>query len=356
MKKLVLLFSFLLIGIAGFVQDNPPDSASITDDELLMDTSINIDDLLTELDAFLDSLLAPRSYVLINVNASRTYYNFIKDDVSIVSKGQLRFSPTVGYYHKTGPGITLSGDITDDGKQQNLYQVAVTPSFDFNKSLRWTGGFSYTHYFTKDSLPFYVSPIQNEVSAYFLYRKAWLQPSIAAVYGWGDRKEAAYWINYVRILRLGARRFNDTQIPRPIIDSLLAVYSERVSKEEINDFSMVLSVRHNFYWLNIGNSNNYIRLTPMLSCSFGTQKFGFNQRTTESILPAKNTEVDRFNVRHLTLKERSKFQPLSLTIYLKPELVIGKFFIQPQFLLDYYFPAKENNITALFSVNTGIMF
>lgn len=343
------------MGITGFVQDNPPDSVSAVDD-LLMDTTINYDDLLSELDDFLDSLLAPRSYVLINVSASRSYYNFIKDD-RIESKGQLRFSPTIGYYHKTGPGITLSGDITDDGKKPDLYQFAVTPSFDFNKSLRWTGGLSYTHYFTKDSLPFYISPIQNEVSAYFLYRKAWLQPGLTATYGWGNRKDVSYWVEYIGILRQRRPRSNNTQIPRPIIDSLIAVYTQRLSKEEIDDLSMTLSVRHNFYWLNIGGTDkNYIRLTPMLSCSFGTQKFGFNQRTTESTLPGKNSEVGRFMVRHLTLKDRSKFQPLSLTLYLKPELVIGKFFIQPQFLLDYYFPAKDNNITALFSINTGIMF
>jgi hypothetical protein len=269
----------------------------------------------------------------------------------------LRYSPSVGYYHKTGIGITLSGDITDDGKSQNLYQYAITPSFDFIQHPGWIGGVSYTRYITKDNLPFYTTPLQNEVNGYFLLRKGWLQPGITASYGWGSRKDVKQRIFYIKHLREKKRRLFNTYIPRPVLDSLLAVLATKVTEEGISDLSTAVSVRHNFYWLNVGGPDNYIKFTPLLTCSFGTQNFGFNQRTNANIIPSRNSESGgNFTVQNVTLNDKTKFQPLSLTLYLKPEYVIGKFFIQPQLMLDYYFPAKEKNLTTLFSVNAGIMF
>jgi hypothetical protein len=56
------------------------------------------------------------------------------------------------------------------------------------------------------------------------------------------------------------------------------------------------------------------------------------------------------------LDDELKFQPLSLTFYLRSEYSLGKFFIQPQFIVDYYFPASSNNLNTMFSVNAGFIF
>jgi hypothetical protein len=56
------------------------------------------------------------------------------------------------------------------------------------------------------------------------------------------------------------------------------------------------------------------------------------------------------------LDDKTYFQPLSLTMFLRTEYSIKKFFIQPQVALDYYFPAKTNNFSVLFSLNMGLMF
>ena len=63
-----------------------------------------------------------------------------------------------------------------------------------------------------------------------------------------------------------------------------------------------------------------------------------------------------YSSENVHLDDQLKFQPLSLTLFLRAEYSIGKFFIQPQFAMDYYFPAKSNNFSTLFSVNTGFMF
>jgi len=43
-------------------------------------------------------------------------------------------------------------------------------------------------------------------------------------------------------------------------------------------------------------------------------------------------------------------------MFLRGEYSIGKFFIQPQFTMDYYFPASSGNFTSIFSINIGCMF
>jgi hypothetical protein len=356
MKKWILILVFLLPGITGYMQTVPADSISRDDQSLLIDTTIDYDELLNDLEMFLDSILAPRTYLLVSMTGTKSYYQFTKGDTDVVTKGQIRLSPTLGYYHKSGAGITFSGDLTQYKKDLRLYQYSISPSFDFIQDLRWTGGFSYTRYFTKDKLPFYTTPLQNEVSAYFLSRKGWLQPGITASYGWGSRKDVESRVHYLRVLsRLRQRRNNTLDLPI-LTDSLIAVLTTRITEEGISDFSVVPSLRHNFYWLNITGDNDYIKFTPLITCSFGTQKFGFNQVTSYTVRNNNTATGVNTGSQSVTLDEQEKFKMLSLTLFLRPEYVIGKFFIQPQFILDYYFPAQEKNLTALFSLNAGIMF
>ena len=94
----------------------------------------------------------------------------------------------------------------------------------------------------------------------------------------------------------------------------------------------------------------------MLVFSTGTQKYGFNQTTSLSTLraiKAGNVDVLQKNV---NLDNKTEFQPLSLTLYLRSEYSIGKFFIQLQVLLDYYFPGTDGKFTAVPSLNAGFMF
>jgi hypothetical protein len=87
----------------------------------------------------------------------------------------------------------------------------------------------------------------------------------------------------------------------------------------------------------------------------GTQQFGFNKNysSTSNIRNTANVTFNRGDVR---LDEKLRLQPLSLTLYLRPEYSIGKFYIQPQLMLDYYFPAETDKFTTFFSINTGFMF
>jgi hypothetical protein len=342
-RKLLLIPVFTLSVLLGFGQVRPADSLRLADEpNLFMDTTLDYEDLLEEMDIFLDSLLRPRSFFMASVAGGTGYFNFIKGNgmrQQVEVEKQIVLTPTIGYYYKKGPGLTLSGNLTDNNGQLALYQAALSPSFDFIQTRQWFAGVSYTRYFTKDSLSFYVSPLENEVSGYVTWRKPWLQPSLTASYGWGSRTDFQKRAKYIRFLRVKRRG-------RPAAGGT-------TTTEEVADFSLTGSVRHSFYWTGLVSKKDYIKFVPQLSVTAGTQKFGFNRTTSTYPVNARNAANAVYNTGDIDIEDKFKFQPVSVSLYLRPEYNFGAFFIQPQLILDYYLPA--NNFSAMFSLTAGII-
>ncbi|HMU46394.1 MAG TPA: hypothetical protein PKC72_08510 [Chitinophagaceae bacterium] len=341
LKNWPILLAFTMLGMSAFSQDRPVDTAiSHTDLTSIIDTTIDYDQLFRDFDLFMDSLLTPRSYFLGSISAAKGYYNFEQKGSSTINTlKKLTYTPVLGYYHKTGLGITATGYFVNDDVNMNFYQFSLTPSFDYIQNRDLVTGISYTRFFTRDSLPFYTTPIQNEVYAYFTYRKTWIRPTVAASYGWGSRTDYEKRSSLIQDLRL--RRYGFTYIN---------------TKESVSDFSLMASVRHDFYWLDIFASKDHIRFTPQISFTSGTQKFGFNQssNTYATVLRTGNNVL--FSTDNVYLDDQIKFQPLSLTLFLRGEYSIGKFFLQPQWMLDYYFPATTNKFSSLFTLSAGVIF
>jgi hypothetical protein len=124
----------------------------------------------------------------------------------------------------------------------------------------------------------------------------------------------------------------------------------------VSDFSVTASVRHDFYWLDVLAYKDHIRFTPQLAFTSGTQKFGFNQSSSTYATTIRTSSNVLYSTDNLYLDDQLKFQPLSLTLYLRGEYSIGKFFVQPQFTMDYYLPAATDNFNAFFSLNLGFIF
>jgi hypothetical protein len=348
-KKITIITGLLFFAMTGYGQTIPADSVHRADTTLSVDTSFDYDDLLDELDGFLDSIQAPRSFFLVSGSVASGYFDFkTKSDTVLNSLKKAIFSPTIGYYHKSGPGITFGGNMINDNNKLLFYQYSISPSFDFIRGKKAIGGISYTRYFTKDSLSFYTTPLQNEVTGYFLYRKSWLQPGFNAAYGWGSRSDLEKRTKFLR-LRL-IRRLKRLGI------NVTSTTTTTSTDESIADFSLNGSVRHSFYWLNVLSPKDYIKFTPMLTLSAGTQKYGFNQTTGTSAITSRNTGGILLNTNTTNSDDNQKFQPLSLTLSLKSEYTIGKFFIQPQVILDYYFPATSKQLSMLYTFNAGFMF
>jgi hypothetical protein len=274
------------------------------------------------------------------LSMGRGFYNFkSKTNVFIESQKKFTYIPTVGYFHKNGLSMTATGNIVNEDDKMNLYQVALTPGYDFLENHDIATGFSYTRFFTRDSLSFYTTPLQNELYGYFTVRKWWVRPTIAVSYGWGSRtdyNEREELILDLRLRRNGITRVNST--------------------ESISDFSVITSVRHDFYWLDIFTYKDHVRVTPQLAFVSGTQKFGFNQSSSTYATVIRTGANVLYNSEDVYLDDQLNFQPLSMTFFLRSEYSIGKFFVQPQFILDYYVPAKEKKFSTLFSFNLGFMF
>ena len=304
-----------------------------------MDTT-DYDALFNELDALLDSLTAPRNFVLFNMAMGNNYFNYESGTSNLLqSKKKITYTPTLAYFSKTGLGLSLTTVIVDDGENINPYQTYVTASYDYLKDPHFITGVAFTHFFTKDSLPFYTSPLKREIYGYFTYKKSWFKPSVALSYGWGSRSDYEEREDYITSLRLGLKGFTRVN-----------------TKESVNDFNLMTSVRHDFYWMDVFANNDYIRLSPQILFTSGTQKFGFNQ-TSNSFATVPRTGANiLYNTDNVYLDDQLYFQPLSLSAYVKTEYVIGKFFLQPQLVFDYYFPSADKNFSTGFIMNAGVIF
>lgn len=339
LKKFIIIPVFLLLGIATFSQSNTRDTTIQTAHQPNVDTTIDYDDLFNDFTSFLDSILTPRSFFLGSISIGKRYYNFInKANSKIEASKRLTYSPVLGYYHKGGLGITVTSFIADDGNKLNLYQAAITPSFDYLKNRDFATGISLTKFITKDSLTFYTTPLQNELYTYFSYRRWWMKPMIALSYGWGSRTDYSERESIIQDLRLRRRGFTYVN-----------------TEETVSDLSLIASVRHDFYFLDVLANRDHIRLTPQLAFTSGTQKFGFNQSSNTYTTNVRTGSNLLYNTENVYLDDYLKFQPLSLSLYLRTEYSIGKFFVQPQLTLDYYFPASSNNFNTLVSLNAGFI-
>jgi hypothetical protein len=341
LKKAIAILPLLFAGIFIFSQGAAVDTTKKNiKSELALDSTIDYDLLLQDMESFLDSISTPRSYFLGSLSIGKGYFNFINNtNLFLQTAEKFTYIPIVGYFHKGGLSVTGASNIVNEGDKLNLYQFSISPGFDYLKNRDLATGITVTKFFTRDSLSFYTTPLQNELYAYFTYRKWWMKPTVALSYGWGSRSdfiEREAQIQDLRLRRRGLIRIN--------------------SKESITDFSLISSLRHDFYWLNVFSYKDHFRLTPQLSFISGTQKFGFNQSANTYAKVIRTGANVLYNSENIYLDDQLKFQPLSLTLFLRGEYSIGKLYIQPQLIMDYYFPATNKNFSTFFSFNFGCVF
>lgn len=328
------------MAITAFSQGKPDSAISKYDELNVIDTTLDYGQDFQDFEAFMDSILAPHNYSVASVSMTANYFSFDgKNGTAAETKKKIVYSPLLGYYHKKGWGISGTGSLVNDGDAMNFYQAAITPSYDYLENRKFAAGISYTRYLTKDSLNFYTTPLKNEFYGYFMYRKAFIKPMIAISYGWGSRSDYEQREALINDLRLRRRGF---------------IYIN--TEEKISDFSIVASIRHDFYWLDAFTYKDHIRFTPQLNFVSGTQKFGFNQFSSTYVTVIRNNSSVLYNSENIYLDDNLKFQPLSLSLMLRAEYFTGRFFIQPQFALDYYFPATNDRLSAVFAFNAGFIF
>jgi len=344
LKKNIIILPLLFLGLTSFAQVSSSDSTTQKKEKAndwAIDSTVDYDQLLQDMETFLDSISLPHSYLLGSLAVGRGFFNYTSKSTALLeTRKNFTYVPTLGFFHKSGLSLVGTGNIVnDDNNKLNLYQIAVSPGYDYLENKDLATGITYTRFFTKDTLSFYTTPLQNELFAYFTYRKWWIRPTVALSYGWGSRTdyvEREELIQDLRLRRSGVTRIN--------------------SKESISDFSIITSLRHDFYWLGVFSYKDHFRITPQLAFISGTQKFGFNQSANTYATILRTGANVLYNSENVYLDDKLDFQPLSLTMFVRGEYSIGKFFVQPQIVFDYYFPTDQGNFSTLFSVNLGMIF
>ncbi|RYZ23932.1 MAG: hypothetical protein EOO16_02955 [Chitinophagaceae bacterium] len=325
----------LLLCASSVVNAQRKDSAHV-----FIDSTAYYDDLFSDMESFLDSVLSPRTFVLAEVGISQAFFNYVQPgDYDLEARRKTTYTPSFGYYHKSGFGASASATIVNDGEKLNAFQYLATASYDYLDSRDFGAGGSYSHYFTRKNLPFYTTPLQNELSAYFSWKRWWVRPALLVSYGWGSRSAYEEREAYIISLRL-----------RP--DGFTRIRTD----EKVSDFSTALSLRHDFYFLNAGLKASALRLTPQLVFTAGTQKFGFNQNANTYGTTRATNINELVATENQYLDDQLYFQPLSIAASVKLEWTWKFFLLQPQYVANYYFPAGSKGFLGIFRFNAGLIF
>ena len=84
-------------------------------------------------------------------------------------------------------------------------------------------------------------------------------------------------------------------------------------------------------------------------------QLGFNQTSNTYISSSKNNRNVLVNTENNSFDDQFRYQPIALTTFLKAEYKKGKFYIQPQLILDYYLQESDKPLTTAFFVNCGVV-
>ena len=302
------------------------------------DSTAVLDSLLKDFDNYLDSISKPKSFFSFNVGIGNGYFSFEnKNSVYLTNSQRLIVTPSAGYYHKSGLGITTTGYLLLDSEKSQFYQFSVTPSYDFIGSRKVGFGFAFTRYFEKDSLPFYTTPIGNELFAYFTYKKLWIRPTLSICYGWGSHTEFLQKQTFIWRERL--QRYDR---------GFIYVKNE----ESVKDFATIISLKHDFDFYNLFSRKDAFTITPVLLFTAATQAFGFNTSYQYSVNAVRANLLPS----NQNISDQTSYRPQSFSLILRSDYNIQKFFVMPQFLLDYYIPETNNHLNIGYSITAGFNF
>ena len=106
-KKYLLITILIVLASYARSQGKPSDTISRTGiDTMALDEDVDYDELFNEFGMFLDSIMSPHSYALLSLSGGQGYFNFThKNNTRTRELKKFIWSPTFGYYGKSGLGI-----------------------------------------------------------------------------------------------------------------------------------------------------------------------------------------------------------------------------------------------------------
>ena len=140
MRRILIFF---LAGIFMFSKSHGQTTPS---DKHIMDSLLQNDEMLKMINEYDKN----PSYFRVNVGAGNNLYSSQDKSIESLQYSQtFVVSPSVGYYHKSGFGISFAGFLLSDNNKTDFYQYTLTPSYSYKKGKIADVLVSYTHYFEK---------------------------------------------------------------------------------------------------------------------------------------------------------------------------------------------------------------
>ncbi|MDQ6888898.1 MAG: hypothetical protein M3Z56_01265 [Bacteroidota bacterium] len=327
------LFYFLL-GIFLFSKSYGQQTPS---DKHIMDSLIQNDEFLKMIDQIDDN----DSYFRINMGIGNRLLNGDNKALqNLEPNNSLVFTPSAGYFHKSGLSLSITGFLLSQNRKTNFYQYAVTPSFSYNKGKVADGIISYNHYFKSKSFNSSVSPFDDEIYGGVLFKKTWIKPGLSTGYSAGNYNEIVSVDTSVLLQnRLTHIKFVDT------------------ANTKISSFSVSGSIEHDFYLYTLLSTNDAIRFTPQLLVISGINGYSVSHKRSAQVYKLYSEKKLKKLRRFRSSTDKGKYEIQSVGLDLDVDYSIGKFYFEPEVYLDYYLPKTSvKTFTQVFNFNIGITF
>jgi hypothetical protein len=308
-----------------------------------IDTTALYDSILAELKLLGIGVKSKKSFFDVNAGVGNGTFSLLNQSV-VVQTDHLFYNSGVGYYHKSGLALTSGFNFTNEQGRMILFQSYISPGYDYS-SKNISFGVSGFHYFNRENLSFYVSPLVNELFGYVVYKKWWLQPKFSVSYGWGKYDE------------LSALRLVDT-LRYPRLARLVRELSKQQRYANIQDVATIFTLRHDFIANGGKKNNNWWRYTPSLTFLLGTAVYGTNTPLNSLNSPRLSTLSATQLFRNLyedafkPPPARFALQTFNFSHYLSYNF--GRYYAHAQLSLSYFFPKEQSGWNAFYNVGMGI--
>lgn len=298
-------------------------------------------DSMLQKDDFLNLMKEKKhSYFDINLGVSNAVFSLKNNSLNADQSetNQLSFTPSVGYFHKTGLAISAYCFLTTDKGKLKAYQYAINPSYTFeNKSINATA--SYTRFFTGDNTGFQENPFQNDIYVNASYLKTWIEPGLAVGYSFGkitEHFDSSFWFY--------------PPIPPPRIVHITDTITTKLSA-----FSLTASASHQWDFEHLLSKKDAITIRPTLYLNAGSQHWNISH--SSSLNRRRAVVQNLLKGRYGSGSVSESFSLQSVAFLADVTYYIGKFYLQPQLYLDYYLPSTTGNrFTTLYSFVVGFDF
>lgn len=331
MQRNFLFFLFIILSVYKV------SAQTIQTDKQIMDSLLENDDMLK----LINNLDKPYSYFRINMGVGNKLYNSLDNSVENLQKANsIIFTPSLGYYNKSGLGVSFTGFLMNENNRTDFYQYAVTPSFIYSKGKVVDLYASFTHYILKDAYSPSTSPVQNEWYAMATFKQSWVKPRVALSYSTGIASQV---INI------------DTAIN--VLNQPIKIKYIDTAGIKISSFSVTASLEHSFSFFNLFSINDGLIFTPQVSLISGVNNFNVSHNSSlENFNAFTKKQIKR--IRHFQAKANNdQYQLQSAGLDLDVIYSIGRFYLEPDLYLNYYLPqTNDKAFTQIVTFNAGITF